>query len=442
MSLLFLPPEQIHELCRYLTPDSVCQLEDTCSQIKTLMDQSDIWKRQVESFPVAGIPFGDSSDATFRKGCGRWDYFNNRLLKHFLDEWVVGKLNLVNPYRTALRVKFTIDRMLIEVKDFVENDLEEAYAELKKIAYENPETDWNHRYPLKTFQIKIDLPQSDKWNFECSDYILKWIVHGELTDTARRGVCWDLPNTVECSIGSFKNPNQYKNRRNVFKCVSYVFHEDLIRDDETDSSDSDNDEDSSDDDNDAKEYGGEDEESLDDEETEQNNTTEDETSGYEDGVCEDNHKDSKKKEEDSSGDDGNNNDKEETEKSLDNESEENNTTDCEDKNKGETIKSTAVDKKSSDSKTQKKEKLWQYGFNNGTNEELLVQRSMARLQIEEYIEDYKGYNRRLNVEDTPKPILDGEIEDIKDTSSSLIDGEMEEKCMAQKRRGTKRKAVL
>ena len=65
--ILLLSTEQLENLCSYLTPDSICQLEQTCSQLQERMDQETIWRKKVNSFPVQGIPFGDSSEATFSK---------------------------------------------------------------------------------------------------------------------------------------------------------------------------------------------------------------------------------------------------------------------------------------------------------------------------------------------------------------------------------------
>jgi len=65
--ILLLSKDMLENLCSYLTPNSVCQLEQTCSQLQEGMDEESIWKKQVKSFPVQGIPFGDSSEATFSK---------------------------------------------------------------------------------------------------------------------------------------------------------------------------------------------------------------------------------------------------------------------------------------------------------------------------------------------------------------------------------------
>eukprot|EP00092_Neocalanus_flemingeri_P045219 GFUD01050441.1.p1 GENE.GFUD01050441.1~~GFUD01050441.1.p1 ORF type:complete len:232 (+),score=42.96 GFUD01050441.1:40-735(+) len=167
-----LPAELIARICSYLTPDAVCQLEKSCIQLKTKMNQTTIWKKQVESFPVVGMPFGDSSEATFRRQGVREDYFNKRLL-----EFIVEKSELSgwdNPYRVAIRTKFTIDKMLADVKSFVANELDAILTDLKE-ANENVDQDDYYHHHLKTWRCSV-LEESDQhWNFKCSDYIGKWM---------------------------------------------------------------------------------------------------------------------------------------------------------------------------------------------------------------------------------------------------------------------------
>eukprot|EP00092_Neocalanus_flemingeri_P007109 GFUD01007680.1.p1 GENE.GFUD01007680.1~~GFUD01007680.1.p1 ORF type:complete len:218 (-),score=38.69 GFUD01007680.1:40-693(-) len=172
-----LPAELIARICCYLTPDSVCQLEESCSQLKTKMNQTTIWKKQVESFPVAGMPFGDSSEATFRRQGVRVDYFNERLL-----EFIVEKSELSgwdNPYRVAIRTKFTIDKMLGDVKSFEANELDAMLTDLKE-ANENLDIDEFYHHQLKTWRCSVLEESDQQWNFECSDYIGKWMVHGDV----------------------------------------------------------------------------------------------------------------------------------------------------------------------------------------------------------------------------------------------------------------------
>eukprot|EP00092_Neocalanus_flemingeri_P024347 GFUD01026403.1.p1 GENE.GFUD01026403.1~~GFUD01026403.1.p1 ORF type:complete len:230 (+),score=41.91 GFUD01026403.1:45-734(+) len=171
-----LPDELLPHICSYLTPDSVCQLEKSCSQLKTKMNQIIIWKKQVESFPVAGIPFGDSSEATFRK-CGlRADYFNKRLLDFIVKK--SERSGRDNPFRVAIVTKFTIDKMLGDMKSFVASELDGMLTDLKE-ANENVDIDEFYHHHLKTWHCSV-LEQSDQqWNFECSDYVGKWMVHGD-----------------------------------------------------------------------------------------------------------------------------------------------------------------------------------------------------------------------------------------------------------------------
>jgi len=208
-TILDLPAEQLENLCSYLTPDSVCQLEQTCSQLQERMDQERIWKKQVESFPVPGIPFGDSSEATFSKLRKRWDYFNQSLLNFFTEEL---EPEWDNPNRVALRVKFTLDKLLGNFKHFVENNLDDALSKRKEDATQNPDTDMKFKYPLKTFQVEMDLDEPHKWNFECFCYLRNWMVHGRIfpDDTKAH---WMLSN-----------------KKNVFKIETYVYHQDLVMD--------------------------------------------------------------------------------------------------------------------------------------------------------------------------------------------------------------------
>eukprot|EP00092_Neocalanus_flemingeri_P024348 GFUD01026404.1.p1 GENE.GFUD01026404.1~~GFUD01026404.1.p1 ORF type:complete len:233 (+),score=38.87 GFUD01026404.1:45-743(+) len=167
-----LPDGLLAHICSYLTPDSVCQLEKSCSQLKTKMNQIIIWKKQVESFPVAGIPFGDSSEATFRK-CGlRVDYFNKRLLDFIVKK--SERSGRDNPFRVAIRTKFTIDKMLGDMKSFVANELDAMLTDLKE-ANENVDQDDYYHHHLKTWRCSV-LEESDQhWNFKCSNYIGKWL---------------------------------------------------------------------------------------------------------------------------------------------------------------------------------------------------------------------------------------------------------------------------
>eukprot|EP00092_Neocalanus_flemingeri_P063208 GFUD01076433.1.p1 GENE.GFUD01076433.1~~GFUD01076433.1.p1 ORF type:complete len:216 (-),score=39.42 GFUD01076433.1:40-687(-) len=170
-----LPAKLLAQICSYLTPDSVCQLEETCSQLKTNMNQTMIWKKQVESFPVAGIPFGDSSEATFRSQ--RVDYFNKKLLDFFVEK--SERSGWDNPYRVAIRTKFTIDKMLADVKSFVVNELDAMLTDLKE-ANENVDQDDYYHHHLKTWRCSVLEESDQQWNFECSDYIGKWMVHGDV----------------------------------------------------------------------------------------------------------------------------------------------------------------------------------------------------------------------------------------------------------------------
>jgi len=208
---LLLSNEQLETLCSYLSPDSVCQLEQTCSQLQERMDQETIWKNQVDSFPVSGVPFGDSTEATFRKLRRRFDYFNQKLFNSLTvePEW----LGWHNPFRVALRIKITLDKLLLDVKHFTENDFHKALDKLKEEANMNSDTDWNYKHILKKWQVKVDLDEPDKWDSECRDYLQNWMVHGQILPP-NKNIDW-----------------QVYNNGNVFIIESGVYHDNLIIDD-------------------------------------------------------------------------------------------------------------------------------------------------------------------------------------------------------------------
>ena len=166
----------------------------------------------------------------------REDYFNQSLFDFFLElfvdlseenpEW----FSWHNPYRIALRVKFTLDKLLGEVKYFMENNVVEALGVLKEEANMNPERDWNHKYPLKTWQVKVDLDHPKEWYHECLDYLNNWVVHGRIIPR-RKGIA-----------------TQLSREGNVFKIESYLCQRDLEK--EESESESENDSDSDDEDND------------------------------------------------------------------------------------------------------------------------------------------------------------------------------------------------
>lgn len=255
--ILLLPAEVVAKICRYLRPNDVCQLDETCVRIQDRMNQDSIWKRQVESFPVAGIPFGDSTKPTWRKCRHREDYFNKRFL-HLLTEWPIegGWPDFhewgdgANAYRIALKTKFTLDKMLGEVKDYFANEFKEDVNRWKEEANRNPDMA-QHRYTLKAFQVQVDpvIHKEDTLNM-CEWYVKKWMYFGKLFSDRR--------------IDFKPNGGMVSRSGNLFKIEPIILYANLIEieNDSSESSDTENENDSNDDD--ESDAGEDEEEEVDD----------------------------------------------------------------------------------------------------------------------------------------------------------------------------------
>merc|ERR1712080_75573 len=114
--------------------------------------------------------------------------------------------------------KFLLDKLLGDVKQFVDNYLDQALVALKEEARMNPERDWLFEYPLKTWQVKVDVNPSKS---ECRDYLLKWMVHGQIIPHSKK-IDW-----------------QISRKENVFQIESQVFQENLMAEESDNENESD-----------------------------------------------------------------------------------------------------------------------------------------------------------------------------------------------------------